>query len=163
MAVTRIEASRRDRPALNEEQVEKVGNLVLRTLKLPNVRSVQIDFDAVVSERIFYRKLLECIRKRLPADTVLSITSLASWCVGDRWFDDLPVDEVVPMAFQMGDDEQRIRTFLENGNDWKEPLCRNSYGLMAGDTLIKSVDKRRRIYLFNNAAWRAEDIGQLTP
>ena len=33
------------------------------------------------------------------------------------------------MAFQMGADSDKIRTYLRNGNDWREPLCRGSYGI----------------------------------
>ena len=46
------------------------------------------------------------------------MTSLASWCTGDAWFNDFPVDEAVPMVFQMGADSEKIKTFLRNGNDW---------------------------------------------
>ena len=58
------------------------------------------------------------------------MTSLASWCTGDAWFNDFPVDEAVPMVFQMGADDEKIKTYLRNGNDWNEPLCRGSYGIV---------------------------------
>ena len=56
------------------------------------------------------------------------MTALASFCVGDRWLDGLPVDEVVPMIFRMGTDNERIRSFLAAGNDFQDPMCRTSYG-----------------------------------
>lgn len=160
MAVTRIETSKeRGRKAdLSTDQLRRIADLISRTSDLPNVRSVQVDFDAVVSERNFYRRLLEDLRRRIDAKTPLSITSLASWCVGDRWFKDLPVDEVVPMAFDMGTDETRIREFLSKGNDWNEKLCRQSYGLLAGDKLKASVDASRRIYYFKTTPWKSGDL-----
>ncbi|QQS42108.1 MAG: hypothetical protein IPM63_03960 [Acidobacteriota bacterium] len=163
MAVTRVETSktRGGRAEMNDEQMRRTAGLIARSAGLPNVQSVQVDFDAVVSERDFYRKLLERLRKDLPADMPLSITSLASWCVGDRWFGELPVDEVVPMAFEMGTDEHKIRSFLKDGNDWTSPACRESYGLLAGDDLLDSVDDSRRIYFFKRSAWEPKDAEKL--
>lgn len=163
MAVTRVETSkdRGKRAELTDDQVRRTAGLIRRSAGLPDVRSVQVDFDAVVSERGFYRRLLELLRKDLPAEMPLSITSLASWCVGDRWFGELPVDEVVPMAFEMGTDEQKIRAFLKDGNDWTSPVCRESYGLLAGDDLLDSVDGSRRIYFFKRSAWEPQDAEKL--
>lgn len=165
MAVTRIEtAKERDkRAALSDEQIAKVVRLILRTEAMKGVRAVQVDFDAVVSERPFYRRLLSELRQGLTAGTPLSITSLASWCMGDRWFGDLPVDEVVPMAFDMGTDEQVVRSYITGGSDWKEPKCRKSYGLMIGDKLLDAVDSSRRIYFFKAAAWSRSDLEKLNP
>ncbi|HUF03060.1 MAG TPA: hypothetical protein VMM38_02685 [Aridibacter sp.] len=164
MAVTRVETSkvRERRAELTDEQVRRTAGLIKRSSGLPNVRSVQVDFDAVVSEREFYRKLLDELRGELPPEMPLSITSLASWCVGDRWFGELPVDEVVPMAFEMGTDEHKIRSYLKAGNDWILPLCRESYGLLAGDDLLESVDASRRIYFFKRSAWDPLDAEKLS-
>jgi hypothetical protein len=160
MAVTRIETSkeRGKKPDLTSEQLRRTADLVARTIELPRVKAVQVDFDAVVSERNFYRRLLEILRERLGDKTPLSMTALASWCVGDRWFRDLPVDEVVPMAFEMGTDEQRIREFISNGNDWNEKICRTSFGLLAGDPLKNSIDGSRRIYFFKTEPWEKADL-----
>lgn len=165
MAVTRIETGKgaENRAELSADQASRTAGLIERTLELPHVKAVQVDFDAVVSERKFYRTLLSELKKSLPEKTPLSITSLASWCVGDRWFRDLPVDEVVPMAFEMGTDSAKIRAFLSDGNDWSEPACRESYGLLAGDPLVGSVDSSRRIYFFKRSAWAPSDNEQVKP
>jgi len=89
------------------------------------------------------------------------MTSLASWCTGDAWFNDFPVDEAVPMVFQMGADSDKIKTFLRNGNDWQEPLCRGSYGISVDDPLGVEVKKNRRIYYFSSRAWREDDVERL--
>lgn len=163
IAVTRIETSKdqKNRPKLSDEQTQKVVSLIKKTLSLPNVRALQIDFDVVVSEREFYRTVVNNLKKELPENTPLTITSLASWCVGDSWFNDFPIDEAVPMAFQMGADDERIRSFLSNGNDWREPLCRGSYGISIDEPLKISFKPNRRFYYFNPKPWKQSDLENL--
>lgn len=163
IAVTRIETVKEhnNRPKLSDEQKKRVFSLIEKTLQLPRVRAVQIDFDVVVSEREFYRKLVNDLRQKLPRETPLTITSLASWCVGDAWFNDFPVDEAVPMAFQMGADDERIRSFLANGNDWSEPLCRGSYGISIDEPLRINFKSNRRFYYFSQRAWKKSDLEKL--
>jgi len=130
----------------------------MSTLDLPNVSAVQIDFDVARSERDFYRDLLTSLRQSLPDNVPLSMTALASFCVGDRWFDELPVDEAVPMIFRMGADDTTIKTFLAQGNDFREPLCRESYGIAVDEPVTMNFDASRRHYVFNVRAWTEEDV-----
>jgi hypothetical protein len=117
MAVTRIESQKTtgQRAALSDSQKQKIVGLVAKTLELRNVSAIQIDFDAAVSEREFYRALLQDLRQKLPDHVPLSMTALASFCVGDRWLRELPVDEAVPMIFRMGADDKSIRNLLAGG------------------------------------------------
>jgi hypothetical protein len=163
IAVTRIETSKigGKRPNFSPDQLEKIVNLVKNTLELPNVKAVQIDFDAMGSERKFYREFIKKLRNRLPNNFPLTMTALASWCVGDAWFNDFPVDEAVPMAFQMGADNDRIRAYLADGNDWREPLCRGSYGLSVDEPLNASFENERRFYYFKSGAWKKEDLEKI--
>ncbi len=163
IAVTRIETNKdgTKRPEFTPEMAAKTVSLIKKTLELPQVRAVQIDFDAVKSERGFYRSLMTLLRKEIPAETPLTMTSLASWCTGDAWFNDFPVDEAVPMAFQMGADEAKIKTYLRNGNDWIEPLCRGSYGVSVDDPLGVELKPGRRIYYFNNRSWNKADLEKM--
>lgn len=163
IAVTRIETNKdgTKRPTFSPEMANKAAALIKNTLDLPDVKAVQIDFDAVVSERGFYRSMMNELRKQTPEGVTLTMTSLASWCTGDAWFNDFPVDEAVPMAFQMGADEEKIRTFLRNGNDWTEPLCRGSYGISVDDPLNIELKPNRRIYYFKNSAWNKADVEKL--
>lgn len=163
IAVTRIETSKdqKYRAKLSDEQREKLVSLVKRSLELPDVRAVQIDFDAVVSEREFYRSLMKELKASLPENTPLTMTSLASWCVGDAWFNDFAVDEAVPMAFQMGADDERIRSFLSNGNDWREPLCKGAYGISIDEPLKISFAPNRRFYYFNPKPWKKSHLENL--
>src|SRR4030095_949315 len=97
IAVTRIESQKitGKRIALSAGQRENLVSLIAKTREWRNVFGIQIAFDAAVSEREFYRSLLMDLRRTLPDDLPLSMTALASFCVGDRWLSDLPVDEAV--------------------------------------------------------------------
>ncbi|MGI9054429.1 MAG: hypothetical protein ACR2F2_01370 [Pyrinomonadaceae bacterium] len=163
IAVTRIETVKdeKNRPKLSDEQQKEVVSLIKKTLQLPDVRAVQIDFDVVVSEGEFYRSVVKELKNNLPENVSLTITSLASWCVGDSWFNDFPIDEAVPMAFQMGADDERIRSFLSNGNDWREPLCRGSYGISIDEPLKMNFIPNRRFYYFNPKPWKKSDLENL--
>ena len=87
---------------MSTDALDAIASLIVRTITLPRVRGVQIDFDATLSERDAYRALIHDVRKRLGPATPLSITALASWCIGDDWLNGLPVDEAIPMLFRMG-------------------------------------------------------------
>lgn len=160
MAVTRIESARAAEQAatLSNKQGEEIVERVLKTVEKKGVRAVQIDFDAAVSEREFYRAVLINLRAKLPADVPLSITALASFCLGDRWFKDLPVDEAVPMMFRMGLDSANIRGTLASGVDFKEPLCQTSYGIATDEPLKINFNTARRLYIFNSRPWTPADL-----
>jgi hypothetical protein len=163
IAVTRIETVKENnkRATLSGEQKTKLISLITKTLELPDVKAVQIDFDATVSERNFYKSLVVDLQKQLPENIPLTMTSLASWCVGDAWFNDFPIDEAVPMAFEMGADDKSIRNFLEKENDWREPLCRGSYGISVDAPLNVKFKSNRRFYYFKAKAWQESDLEKL--
>jgi hypothetical protein len=128
-----------------------VAAIVERT-RDDGIAGVQIDFDAARSQRAFYRDLLVDLRSALPESMPLSMTALASWAVHDRWLAGLPVDEAVPMLFRMGADAKRVRTYLDSGEDFAEPLCRTSVGFST-DEPRAAVASGRRVYLFSPTAW----------
>ena len=177
IAVTRIETNKdgTKRPSFSPEMASKVVSLVKNTLDLPDVKGIQIDFDAVVSERDFYRRFMNKLAAEIKSSdeaaktnnsspiTIhsLTMTSLASWCTGDAWFNDFPVDEAVPMVFQMGADSDKIKTYLRNGNDWQEPLCRGSYGISLAESKLDGIKEGRRIYYFKNTSWTSSDVRSL--
>ena len=160
IAVTRIETNRneKERPDYSQEQIAEISAAVRRTLSLPNVKEIQIDFDAALSERAFYRKLLHQLRADLPADIPLSMTALASWCARDVWIGDMPVVEAVPMVFEMGADNNAIRNFLSKGNDWNEPLCRASYGISVNERTPVGMRPGRGTFYFSAKPWSSRDI-----
>ncbi len=151
-AVIRLETSRKERPGLSSAQRNEVVATALRLERAPGVSVIQIDSDATVSERPFYRQLLSDLRRRLGRETRLSFTALASWCMGDGWLAGLPVDEVVPMLFEMGPDGPEIRRTLERGQDFTSAACRMSLGLSLSELFSPRLS-RRRVYFFSREAW----------
>ncbi len=160
IAVVRIETDRFKLPSLSRDQIETVTKEVAELSQLPNVITVQIDFDAKVSERSFYADLLASVRQTLPAKTALSITALASWCKGDNWLDNLPVDEAVPMLFRMGVDRAQIVSSLASRETFHSPLCRQSTGVSVDETL-PDLPPSERIYVFNANSWSPNSVARI--
>ena len=146
IAVVRIESNH---STLSSTQLQKVVTEITHLSVLSNISVVQIDFDANVSERSFYRTLLKEVRPRVPS---LSITALASWCAGDRWLSDLPIDEAVPMLFRMGVDERRF----QSAPRFEPAICANSAGVSTDELITApAVD---RLYIFNPNPWSRESL-----
>jgi hypothetical protein len=74
---------------------EGVVREALQAAAIPGVGALQIDFDARLSEREWYRGFLTALRKALPSTLPLTITALASWCGQDAWIRDLPVADAL--------------------------------------------------------------------
>ena len=148
IAVTRIEAPG-DAPSA-ADRVDEMARAIAATAALPQVGGVQIDFDARASQRAMYRQLLHAVRSVLPRETPLSMTALASWCLDDRWLDDLPIDEAVPMLFRMGSSEAPLRASLA----WRAlaPPCRAAVGMALDEPLTVST-RKKRLYVFNPSPW----------
>jgi hypothetical protein len=151
VAVVRIETDRKETPTLSESQLETTAAEIKALTSSPNIIAIQIDFDATVSQRDFYRQLLQLVRRDLPAQVAMSITALASWCDGDNWIRDLPIDEAVPMFFRMGVDQRQYQSRLKSGEAlFKEP-CQNAFGLSLDEPI--PAPPGGRVYLFNPAPW----------
>lgn len=154
-AVMRIEVDAGT--VLGEAQRSRLVRLVTEQLRKHGERTVQIDFDARVSERSFYRELLHALRAALPEGTRLSMTALASWCLYDDWLDGLPVDEVVPMVFRMGADRVAVRGELARRGDFLSPRCQRSVGFVT-DEPVPALPAGRRVYWFSPRSWSAQDL-----
>jgi hypothetical protein len=141
---------------LSKRLVDECCELVVRE----RVKHLQIDYDARVSERPFYHDLLTRLRAILPQGTYLSITALTSWCLGDPWIADLPIDEAVPMAFRMGRDGAAVRNFLKTNGSFDLPVCRGSLGISL-DEMPPLLPKHKRLYVFNPKPWTARDVAAL--
>ena len=159
LAVVRLASDPEQRSRLTETQRRQAVETILAwSSSPPGFAELQIDFDATVSERPFYRRLLEDLSSQLPSGTPLSITALASWCLGDPWMADLPIREAVPMLFRMGLDAEAVRQTLARGEDFRDPRCRSSYGL-ATDEALPPLRPGRRLYLFHPRAWTESAYG----
>src|SRR5262245_4836399 len=144
VAVVRVEASGTPLP-----EPGAAAAAILPASRIQGVHTLQIDFDARLSERVFYRQLLTELRRRMPPGMPLSITALASWCESDRWLNGLPVDEAVPMLFRMG-----VNQGLKGD---REPLCRSSLGVSTDEFPPPPV-RGRRVYIFNPHSWTRDDF-----
>jgi hypothetical protein len=181
IAVARIETSLEQSPGASRQTVafspssspysasqrEQIAAEIAALQELPTIRAIQIDFDATLSERSFYSSLLYDVRRKLPASLPLSITALASWCIGDPWLQQLPpgtIDEAVPMLFRMGPDGPNIAKFLRSGDEFPVPACQGSLGLSTDESLSKGLLsgqfagtppswRDKRIYVFASRPW----------
>jgi hypothetical protein len=152
IAVTRLESNR---AALSSEQRALTVAAIAKLTRNERVAAIQIDFDARTTERAFYRDLLIDLRQAIPVTVRLSITALASWCLGDDWLAGLPIDEAVPMLFRMGVDQRNIEMRLNAGDDFNAPLARHSLGISTDEPLAR-LPAGRRVYVFNPRSWSAE-------
>ena len=116
----------------------------------------QLDFDARLSQRDFYRRLLDALRVRT-GEAKLSITALASWCFYDDWVRALPVDAVVPMIYRMGPDGDAIRHVLYTERAFPAPVCDGNIGYSADEPLAP-VDGLRRVFLFHPKPWTEDSF-----
>lgn len=161
IAVARIESEYSSdlsaRPALSPAQITETASTISELGSLPKVVMVQVDFDATTNERGFYRELLTQLRTKLPPSTPLSITALASWCKGDNWLKDLPVDEAVPMLFRMGIERNQFLSGLAAGEVFTSRLCRSSLAVSTDEPLTQ-LPHVQRLYVFNPHVWSPEDF-----
>jgi len=141
MAVVRVE------PQDSTLSTVEAASAAIAGAAIPGVRALQVDFDATLSQRRFYRALLADLRGRVPLSTPLSMTALTSWCESDSWIAGLPVAEAVPMLFRMGPGERPARTF-------RPPLCRTSAGVST-DEPLREPPSATRLYIFNPRPWSA--------
>ncbi len=154
---------------LSPQDLSLFAAQIANATEISGVTALQIDFDATLSEQTLYRDLLIEVRKRLPAEMPLSITALASWCIGDRWLEQLPsgtIDEAVPMLFRMGTGEREIMSFVSSGEEFRIAVCANSLGvstdeplsqgILAGKISVGNGASARRVYVFSRSAWKQE-------
>lgn len=160
IALARIESSRPERPALSPQQLKDTSTQIAELGRLPNVVMVQVDFDATLIERSFYRDLLTELRAKLPSSTLLSMTALASWCKGDNWLDELPVDEAVPMLFRMGVEQNQFRSQLAGGAGFNARPCQASAGVSTDEPLAQ-LQPVQRLYAFNPEPWSVTSVNHL--
>ncbi|MDY6984167.1 MAG: hypothetical protein SV422_13870 [Pseudomonadota bacterium] len=131
----------------------------IRGLATPlRLDEIQLDFDARVSQRALYRSLVLAVREALPG-VRLSITALASWCLGDPWLDMLPIDAAVPMLYRMGSDGPRIRQYLSRQRQFPAMICRDDIGYSSDEPVVR-VRGVKRIFWYHPTEWDAAALTQ---
>jgi len=152
MVVIRCDYDGKDagqRPAFSDRQRRLAARMIAEIASLTHAQAVQIDFDAPRSGYGFYRQLLGDVRGRLGPNIFLSMTALVSWCqTPQSWLTGLPVDEIVPMAFYMGQATPAITTMLKRGGNFAFAGCRDSIGVQVGAGTPIRPRKNQRVYFF---------------
>jgi hypothetical protein len=115
--------------------------------------AVQLDFEALPSQRAFLRRVLDRTRAAVP-DAWLSVTALASWCLDVHELDDWPVDEVVAMAFRMTPHADTVRARIDRLPRWPVAAC-DASGI-AADEPVHLPKVHGRLYLFSPRPWTSE-------
>jgi hypothetical protein len=160
MAVVRIEVlqPQPDTPELRQELLAAI----LPAAQLPNVRALQIDFDATTSQLPLYAHLLRELRTQLPRAMPLSITALTSWCGPQSWLPPLAgtIDEAVPMFFRMGGTPALRATLPKDTSHITQPLCAGSAGV-ATDETWPPLHSHERVYIFRSGPWTPDDLQRL--
>ena len=149
MAVVHVEIDQTVPLAWTEALRERVVSAALAFSA--GYAAVQVDMEVRQSQRRALLEVLGGVRAGLPPGTRLSMTALASWCDGEAWLADAPVDEIVPMLFRMGRDGLRLRTRLAAGGDFRLAACRGAVGVSLDAPV--TVPPRRRVYVFNPRPW----------
>ncbi len=152
IAVVRIEI--RPGTPLSPHSEEQTVALLLRSANLPSLAAFQVDFDATLSQRAFYRAVLNQLRRQMTAQLPLSITALASWCSYDDWLANLPIDEAVPMLFRMEPERRRASPSTPD-LQIREPLCQNSLGLSTREPWPDNITGKR-LYIFPDQGWHRD-------
>jgi hypothetical protein len=156
VAVTRIESgSSAASSSIDDGVIGSIADVVARTTALPQVVAVQVDYDAVRSERSLYARLLRRVRTRLDRSTALTITALASWCIGDRWLEQLPVDEAVAMLFRLGPLNEPYVHIAQSRASVAD-RC-NAVGMSLDEPIPLRRDGRR-VYVFSPQPWTPQTI-----
>ncbi len=157
VAVVRLEAA----GTPNRATVGRLADAIIAVNRPFRPVEHQVDFDARLSQRAFYRRLLEALQERI-GSARLSITALASWCGHDDWTAGLPVDAVVPMIYRMGREGEAIRHMLHTVRAFPNPICAGSVGYSADEPLAP-VDGLQRVFLFHPQPWskhRFQDLAR---
>ncbi|MYH33071.1 MAG: hypothetical protein F4133_04595 [Gammaproteobacteria bacterium] len=155
VAVARLEIDGIPDPAATAriaETLQEIG-------KPFNPVEYQVDFDARLSQRAFYRRLLDQVRTRT-GSTRLSIAALASWCFHDSWIEELPIDAAVPMIYRMGPEGGYIRRKLKRERMFPAAICRGNVGY-SSDEPLAPVDGLERVFLFHPRPWTEERLATL--
>lgn len=145
--------------ALTEERVQAIQNFIVRACSVPGVSGCQIDFDATISERPVYAKLITEVKKEIPNNISLSITALVSWCDKFSWLDNTAIDYAVPMFYRLGSDRAQIQNNRVGQTFMKSKKCQSAVGVSVDERI---PDKRylrgRDIYLFNPNPWNEKNF-----
>ena len=151
IAVVRLEMSPADG---SQAQLGEILQAIRRYALVPGIEGLQMDFDATRSQRPFYRRLLARLQEDPGPRLPVTLTALASWCMGDRWIRDLPAAGAVAMLFQMGPEAGDALAWLRKGR----PLGGAAqggldWGLATDQPLPVTPPPACRVFFFHPRPW----------
>ncbi len=161
-AVVRLESKHSGPVKISKERIKQVTDSIAELSRLSGISGIQLDFDATLSERSFYRALISEIRHKLPPDFFFSITALASWCLYDSWISDLPINDAIPMLFRMGPDRGWVRRYLAEGQNFLPSVCRHSVGISVDELINGQATSGKTVYVFSPRAWTEASFKEIT-
>lgn len=130
---------------------------------------VQIDFDALEDERPFYKELLRNLKRELSSDTKISITSLASWLLADKWLERASADEAVAMLFSMGAGKREVlsrlkRQSLDSGAGMPIAVGISASESATNRSIFNSRMQRKiaSLYIFSSKPWNEQRLRTIT-
>ncbi|MCK9265653.1 hypothetical protein M0P98_02020 [bacterium] len=160
IAVFRIENRQSFIPTSN--QLEETVKNILNVCNNKRISGCQIDFDAKVSEQVFYKQLLTSLKKNLPYYKILTMTALASWSYEGSWLDSLPVKYATPMFFRMGVDDFSIRNMLVGESFMGSKVTKEFVGISTDEPLPPAKYLRNRKFcIFNSKPWTEENFKEI--
>ena len=146
--------------AATDEAFKVALRLISEYCETHPTNKLQIDFDASLLDRPAYLNFLQAVRKKFGDKKAVSITALASWCHGDRWLADAPVDEAVAMFFSLGQGKEEALNLLSKeisitGGKYDQSLGFSVSETETNSVLIKSASMKsaKHIYAFSSLGW----------
>jgi hypothetical protein len=116
--------------------------------RMPGLSALQIDFDARLSERVWYLEFLREIRRIVSKSLPITITALESWCEeGRSWLDRAPLSDATPMLFRMGVEENRAP------QKFPVAACNASVGISTDEMPERIPRMANRVYIFHPGPW----------
>src|ERR1700736_634807 len=101
IAVVHVESDRDQPPAQSGEQLRGFVEALAAVSDEGPHRVLQVDYEAVASQRAFFIAAMAALRRRLPG-AAISVTALASWCFNEGWTGRLAASGGVPMRSRSG-------------------------------------------------------------
>jgi len=153
--VVHVQSNLSRMPRLGSHQTDAIRNAVKAAAARSTSGWVQLDFEALESQRPYYFGLVAALRRDLPASIKLSVTILASWCEEKGLLDKLTADEVVPMFFRMGMTAEDYQHRLQHTPERFDSRCRQqAAGFAIQEAPPAAVQQRyARRYWFNFRNW----------
>jgi len=153
--VVHVQSDPENLPRLGPRQTHAIASAILAASRRSTSGWVQLDFEALDSQRPYYFELIAVLRRELPPTIKLSATTLASWCDEPGLLDALAADEVVPMFFRMGAAAGAYQRRLQFAPERLSPRCRQqAAGFAVQDAPSPAVQQRyERRYWFNFKNW----------